>query len=105
MSFQEKIVYLRNSRGLTQAQLAKSLQRSVGTISNWECGNVVPNSDQLSNVADFFGVSTDFLLGREEFTDPDIRSIQRALAGMGQKRKGELKTMLSIAFSIDFGED
>lgn len=105
MSFKEKIVYLRNSRNLTQPQLATNLKCSVGTVSNWECGKTIPNADQLSEAATFFGVSTDFLLDREEFTDPDIRSIQRAMVGMDSKRRNEMKTMLSIAFAIDFGED
>lgn len=105
MPFKEKLVYLRNSRDLTQPQLAKILKCSVGTISNWECGNTIPNADQLAEAASFFGVSTDFLLDREEFSDPDIRSIQRAMVSMDQKRRNEMKTMLSIAFAIDFGED
>lgn len=105
MSSKEKISYLRNVRNLTQPQLAAALGCSVGTISNWECGNTIPNADQVTELADFFNVSADFLLDREEFFDPDIRSIQRAMLGMNQKRKSELKTMLSIALAIDFGEE
>lgn len=105
MSFQEKLVSLRNSRKLTQPQLAAVLKRNVSTVSNWECGRGTPNSEQLAEIADFFGVSTDFLLDREDFSDPDIRSIQRAMIGMDQKKKRDMKTLLSIAFDINFGEE
>lgn len=105
MSFSEKIAQLREAKGLTQVQLAKQLEKSVTTISNWECGKAMPNLDQISALAEFFDVSADFFINRNEYSDPDIRSIQRAMAGMDQKRKGDLKTVLSIAFDIDFGEE
>lgn len=103
--FSKKIVQLREAKGLTQLQLAKLLGKSVTTISNWECGKAVPNLDQIAALAEFFDVSADFFIDRNEYSDPDIRSIQRAMTGMDQKRKGELKTLLSIAFDIDFGEE
>lgn len=105
MTFQERLVSLRNSRCLTQPQLSTALECAVGTISNWECGKTIPNAEQLRLIADFFGVSVDFLLDREEFSDPDIRSIQRAMMGMDQKKRNDMKTILSIAFAINFGED
>lgn len=105
MPFQEKLVFLRNTRSLTQPQLSSALDCSIGTISNWECGKTLPNADQLATIASYFGVSVDFLLDREEFSDSYMRSIQRAMAGMDQKQKNDVKTLLSIAFAIDFGEE
>lgn len=55
---------LRESRKITQTQLAKDLQVSNTTISNWESQTRQPDFDTLVRIADYFDVSVDFLLGR-----------------------------------------
>lgn len=62
----EKIQELTNERGISVRELEKRLGYSNGYFSKWK--RVSPNSDGLAKVADYFGVSIDYLLGREEKT-------------------------------------
>lgn len=67
--FSKRIKYLRISKGLNQVQLAQKLNVRKQSISNWENGNIMPSIDMLERIADFFSVSTDYLLGREQTFD------------------------------------
>lgn len=60
---------LREEHHLTQAQLAERLGMATQTMSTWEQGLRTPPVEKLEMLADFYGVSTDYLLGRT-----DIRS-------------------------------
>ena len=55
---------LRQERRLTKEQLGQVLCVSAGTISNYEKGVHLPDADKLIILADYFHVSTDYLLGR-----------------------------------------
>lgn len=63
--FALRIKNLRLSKGLNQVQLAEKLGVKKQSISNWENENIMPSVDMLMHIADFFEVSTDYLLGRE----------------------------------------
>ncbi|MRC99783.1 helix-turn-helix domain-containing protein, partial [Bacillus thuringiensis] len=56
---------LRKQKGITQKELAKSLQLSESTIGMYERNERQPDYNTLIRIADYFKVSTDFLLGRE----------------------------------------
>ncbi len=60
--FGEIIKKLRTSRNLNQVQLACDLDVSKQTISNWENNNILPSIEMLVRIAEYFSVSTDFLL-------------------------------------------
>ena len=60
-----RIRELRESFKIRQIDLAKKLNISQGTLSNWERGVQDPSSEDLGILAEFFHVSTDYLLGRE----------------------------------------
>ncbi len=62
--FGELLAELRNDRGMTQAELAEILHVTTGTISNYENCIHYPDIEKLINLADFFDVTTDYLLGR-----------------------------------------
>ena len=51
---------------MSQVEFAKALCVTKQCVSNWENDNVVPSIDMLCKIADFFNVTTDYLLGREE---------------------------------------
>lgn len=59
-----KLSELRNEKGLTQREIAKIFNVSQGTYNNWENGKTQPSIEQLVTIADFFGVSIDYLVGR-----------------------------------------
>ena len=66
-SFGEILASLREERGIYQKELAAILKVSVGTISNYENNIHFPDQEALIQLADFFGVSTDYLLGRTPY--------------------------------------
>lgn len=62
--FGEILAELRQDKKLTQKELAKAVFVTPGTISNYENGVHFPDVEKLIVLADFFHVSTDYLLGR-----------------------------------------
>ena len=62
----ENIKNLRLSRNMNQVEFAKTMGVTKQCVSNWENDNVVPSVEMLCKIADFFDVSTDYLLGRSE---------------------------------------
>jgi transcriptional regulator with XRE-family HTH domain len=60
-----RIVELRKSKKITQEELAKKIDVSRSALSQYELGLRQPDYDIIKRIADFFGVSTDYLLGRE----------------------------------------
>jgi transcriptional regulator with XRE-family HTH domain len=65
MEFQENvkntIITLRKEKGITQDVLASALDISVQAVSKWETGGSLPDILQLPRIAQFFGVSIDYL--------------------------------------------
>ena len=59
-----RIKELRNERKVTQAILAKHLGVAQNTVSNWENGNRLVDTENLQKIADYFGVTTDYILCR-----------------------------------------
>lgn len=64
--FSERLKELRLEKGLSQNQLAKAVNLSDVAICLWEQNKRVPNLDAVIAIADFFGVSIDYLAGRED---------------------------------------
>ncbi len=62
----ERLRALRLDSNLTQQELAKKLNSTNKSIWNYENGIAIPPSDVLIAYADFFNVSTDYLLGRTD---------------------------------------
>lgn len=63
MMLNENIRKMRQTRNLSQVDLAKSLGVTKQSISNWENNNIQPSIDMLIRLAQFFSVSTDHMLG------------------------------------------
>lgn len=57
---------LRLEKGLTQAQLAKELHLDKSTIAKYETDKMSPSCLILKNIAIYFQVSADYLLGLED---------------------------------------
>ena len=62
----KKIAELRKNQKLSQYDLADRLEFSRGKLANYEQGEREPDYDTLKKIADFFEVSTDYLLDRTE---------------------------------------
>ena len=60
------IIKLRTSAGLTQAELGEKLNYSDKTISKWERGEAIPDAYVLTQMAELFGVTVDYLLSSHD---------------------------------------
>ncbi|EGL82062.1 helix-turn-helix domain protein [Caldalkalibacillus thermarum TA2.A1] len=76
---------LRKEHKLTQPQLADKLNVGKSTVAMWETGDREPDYEMLQKIADFFEVSTDYLLGRVD--DPHLYS-NREEAERAVQKKG-----------------
>ena len=67
-SFAERLKELRIEAGLTQEQLSKELNREItpSAIGLWELKKRTPNLDAVIILAEYFGVSLDYIAGRED---------------------------------------
>ncbi len=62
MMIADKIKALREKRNITQAELAKRLGVTRSGVNAWEMGISVPSTQYVVKLAEFFAVSTDYLL-------------------------------------------
>ncbi len=60
------IIRLRTGAGLTQAELGARLNYSDKTISKWERGEAIPDAYVLTQLAEMFGVTVDYLLSSHD---------------------------------------
>jgi len=66
MAFGDKLKAIRLQAGLTQKNLADNLNVTKRTIQKYEAGITFPNSDKLTQISKFFGVSIDSLITEQE---------------------------------------
>lgn len=69
------IKQLRQSRNMTQTELSERLGVSKQCVSNWENDYIQPSIEMLVKIAEFFKVSTDFLLGIDNRTTIDVTGL------------------------------
>ena len=65
MKINEKIAALRKQKGITQGELAQELGVTNQSVSKWESGQCCPDIQLLPDMARYFGVSIDELMGEE----------------------------------------
>lgn len=63
--FAERLYELRTEKKISQAGLAKKLGVSPSVVCYWETDRSEPTAPNLVKISDFFGVSVDYLLGKE----------------------------------------
>jgi transcriptional regulator with XRE-family HTH domain len=70
MSFGKRIKRLREDKGVRQEDVGKMFNVSKSAVSQWENDIRTPDMDIIIKLADYFDVSTDFLLGRTDDPSP-----------------------------------
>lgn len=65
MNYGERLKRLREDKKLSQQQLADRLNINRSTYARYELGQTQPDYETLQRLADFYGVSVDYLFGRE----------------------------------------
>lgn len=89
----ELIAELRQDKGLTQKELGDILCVSSGTISNYENGVHLPDVDKVIALANYFHVTTDYLLGRTSSNLP-VELLQQAITN--EKTLGDVMASFSL---------
>jgi transcriptional regulator with XRE-family HTH domain len=77
----KRLLKLRKENKLTQQELSSRLGIARTTYSGYELGTSEPDNETLENIADYYRVTTDNLLGREE------RKVEETEADL-KRRKG-----------------
>lgn len=85
----DRIKELREKKGLKQEELAKIMSVSSSTIGMYEINKREPNNEFIIKLANFFGVSTDYLLCKTNFKNDEIHSNFKVLPVYGQISAGQ----------------
>lgn len=75
--FSQRLKELRKDAGLSQVALAKELNLDKSTIAKYETAAISPSIEILVWFAKFFHVSTDYLLGLEEWENISIKKVDK----------------------------
>lgn len=75
----KNLALLRKERKLSQQELGNKIGLARNTICQYESGNRIPDVSTLILLADFFDVSTDYLLDRDERTQPPLSKPKQQL--------------------------
>ena len=92
MTISKALKKLRRAKMLTQSEAAEQLGISLSTYQKYERdkNSIIPSLEMLLRIADFYGVSTDFLLGRPEnepVLDDETRRLVYALQDLPAKKR------------------
>lgn len=90
-SFGENLKKLRKGRGMTQSELGGKIGLSKAVISKYETGLGYPSFDVLIRIAQFFGVTTDYLLGVSGEKLMDITGLTASQADILHRMVAELR--------------
>lgn len=104
MKIYETLKSLRQSKSLTQSEIASILGVSLSSYQKYERekATVIPSLEVLCRIADFYGVSIDYLLNRETTTSDvsvEMRKLISKLEALPYEKQRELIATLSALFS------
>lgn len=74
----DRIKALREARGWTQAELARKMNMTRNGINSWEQELSMPSPPSLVDLARLFSVSTDYLLGVENYSAVNVTGLNEA---------------------------
>jgi Fic family protein len=97
----EKIKAYRESKNITQAEIAELLGVKSATISKYESGSLEPNIESLKKIAELFEISIDELLKEDDFDVSKINVLEVLREQKNMKLKGNLYHNTQIIFSYN----
>ena len=86
---------LRIKKNIKQQDLAKALNITKQSVSNWENGKRLPNIEILILLADFYNCSLDYLVGRE-LKEDNLKTINNLISELGSSSYDEVISILNI---------
>lgn len=90
------LTFLRKKAGLTQLEFGEKFSYSDKTVSKWEQGDVVPSVEVLKGIADYYGVSVDYIL-KEHTSEEDFKAIVKKTPNAANKI-----TLIALIVTIIF---
>ena len=72
--FSERLKELRKNMGYTQKEIAEQIGTSQPSYQNWEKGSRKPSRETIQKLADFFNVSTDYLLCQTDIPNSTLEA-------------------------------
>ena len=101
MTISKALKKLRRAKMLTQSEAAEQLGISLSTYQKYERdkNSIIPSLEMLLRIADFYGVSTDFLLGRpvnEPVLDDETRKLVYAMQDLPAEKKKTVVDLLLL---------
>ena len=91
-----RIRELRIDCGLQQKQVAQDLHLSKQVYSNYELGQREPSIDMLGKLADYFGVTVDYLIGRDDKAQAEPFKTKKSPA-LSEEDENMLNTYLELS--------
>lgn len=105
-SFAEVLKELREEKRLTHRDLAKVLNTSNGMISKWEHGLHQPTASSLVQLADYFGITVDYLLGISNEAVGDKKILEREQRALDEFRTLDTTDQSqAIGFMVELREN
>ena len=115
MTISEKISNLRKEKGLSQETFAEALGVSRQSVSKWESGSALPDTDKIIAMSELFGVSTDYLLKDDAvstesvtYNTPENPPVQNEDTGRNddmfsrkkKKKKGRILKIIALILAL-----
>ena len=97
----EKIKLYRESKNMTQGEVAEILGVKAATISKYEAGTLEPNIESLKKLAELFDISIDGLLKEDTFDISKINILEVLREQKNMKLKGNLYHNTQITFAYN----
>lgn len=97
MTFGERLKLLRLEEGLTQIELGKQFNLGKTAISLYENNERFPDKETLDKMADFFGCSVDYLLGRTDLKNIILESYTEAIERQRIKDSGKEELVIGLS--------
>lgn len=94
------IASLRKAKNMTQQDLAEQIHYSDKSISKWELGYSAPSIDILMDIAQFFGVTVDYLL--KEQSDESIHEVTEDEEQKKEENNRRISQAIMLAMSMTF---
>lgn len=80
-----RLKFLREEKGLYQKDIAKILNVSVPAVNQYESGKRDMSTETLMTLAEYFGVTTDYLLGKSNERNPEKLDTDKINIGLSKK--------------------
>lgn len=100
-----RIMDLRQAKGMTQDELGQILNVGKGAVSRYEQGKRQLTPDAINAICDFFGCTSDYLLGRTQSPQPVLTDRQIRLLSAYEKAEERDRDYIDHLLRMDVSEN